>query len=225
MLSARRAVFMSRPMLARLHVLTDDRLADGGGAPHAEQAQWAASGGAGAVQFRAKGGPDADAFAALVATREVLPPGVQLVVDDRIDWALAAGADGVHLGQTDLPVAHARRLADAVRAGVLIGATVTTAEQARRAEGEGADSLGFGPVFPTTSKDNPASVKGLDGLAEACAAVQVPVLAIAGITPERVGPCLDAGAWGVAVMSAVTRAADPVAATRAFRDAISRALR
>ena len=217
---------MRRPSLARLHVLTDHRLADGGGPSHAEQARRAAAGGAGAVQFRAKGGTDRDALAALVATRDALAgSGAQLIVDDRLDWALAAGADGVHLGQTDLPVAAARRLADGVRAGFQIGATVTTAEQARRAEAEGADSLGFGPVFPTTSKDNPASVKGLDGLAAACAAVQIPVLAIAGITPERVAGCLEAGAWGVAVMSAVTRAADPVAAAAAFRHAVDAAAR
>lgn len=215
---------MRTPTLARLHVLTDHRLADGGGPSHAEQARRAAAGGAGAVQFRAKGGSDADAFAALVATRDALAgTNVQLIVDDRLDWALAAGADGVHLGQTDLPVAAARRLADAVRPGFLIGATVTTASQARRAEGDGADSLGFGPVFPTASKDNPASVKGLDGLAETCAAVRIPVLAIAGITPERVAGCLEAGGWGVAVMSAVTRAADPVAAAIAFRDAVGAA--
>lgn len=208
--------------LARLHVLTDHRLADGGGPSHAEQARWAARGGAGAVQFRAKDGPDRDVFAALVATREALPTGVQLIVDDRLDLALAAGADGVHLGQADLPVSVARRLADAVQPGFLVGATVTTAEQARRAQAEGADSLGFGPVFPTNSKDNPAAVKGLAGLAEACAAVQIPVLAIAGITPERIAGCLDAGAWGVAVMSAVTRADDPAAAVAALRDGFAR---
>ena len=209
--------------LARLHVLTDHRLADGGGPGHAEQARRAAAGGAGAVQFRAKGGPDRDAFAALVATRDALPAGVQLVVDDRLDWALAAGADGVHLGQTDLPLAEARRLADAVRPGLLIGATVTTADQARRAQAEGADYLGFGPVFATGSKANPASVKGLAGLAEACAAVELPVVAIAGITPDRVAGCLEAGAWGVAVMSAVTRATDPAAAAAELRVALQAA--
>ena len=213
------------PPLARLHVLTDHRLAAGGGPGHAEQARRAAAGGAGAVQFRAKGGPDRDAFAALVATRDALAgTGVQLVVDDRLDWALAAGADGVHLGQADLPVAAARRLADAVRPGFWIGATATTADEARRAEAEGADLIGFGPVFPTGSKDNPASVKGLAGLAEACAAVRLPVLAIAGITAARVAACLDAGAWGVAVMSAVTRAHAPEAAAREVQAAIGRAL-
>ena len=212
---------MASPTLARLHVLTDHRLADGGPS-HAEQARWGADGGAGAVQFRAKDGTDRDAFAALVATRDALAgTGVQLIVDDRIDWALAAGADGVHLGQTDLPIAAARRLADSVRPGFLVGATVTTADGARRAQDEGADGLGFGPVFPTTSKANPASVKGLDGLAAACAAVRIPVLAIAGITPERAGPCLDAGAWGVAVMSAVTRAAAPADAAAAFAEQIA----
>ena len=104
----------------------------------------------------------------------------------------------------------------------MIGATATTAEAAAQAQADGADYVGFGPVFPTASKANPASVKGLDGLARACAAVTVPVIAIAGVTPERVGSCLEAGAWGVAVMTAVTTAAEPARATAAFREALDR---
>ena len=91
----------------------------------------------------------------------------------------------------------------------MIGATATTAQAAAQAQADGADYIGFGPVFRTGSKANPASVKGLGGLAETCAAVTIPVVAIAGITPERVAPCLDAGAWGVAVMTAVTTAIRP----------------
>lgn len=208
--------------IARFHVLTDDRLAASGGSSHAEQARLAAAGGAGAVQFRAKSGTDRERLDALRAVADALRgTGVQLWVDDRLDLALAAGADGVHLGQTDLPVADARRLADAVRPGLWIGATATTAGQARRAEADGADLVGFGPVFPTASKDNPPSVKGLDGLAEACAAVRIPVLAIAGITPDRIAGCLDAGAWGVAVMSAVTRAEDSAGAARELAGAVA----
>ena len=207
--------------IARLHVLTDDRLAASGGPSHADQARRAAAGGAGAVQVRTKSGTDRERWDAVRATVEALRgTAVQVWVDDRLDLALAAGAHGVHLGQADLPIAEARRLADAVRPDLWIGATATTADQARRAEAEGADLVGFGPVFPTASKDNPASVKGLGGLAAACAAVRRPVLAIAGITPERVAGCLDAGAWGVAVMSAVTRADDPAGAAAALREAL-----
>ena len=99
-------------------------------------------------------------------------------------------------------------------------ANQSQAAQARYAAREGADYLGFGPVFPTRSKDSPASVKGLDGLAAVCRAVEIPVIAIAGLTPERVPLVLEAGAHGVAVMTAITQAPDPAAATHRFRAAI-----
>ena len=202
--------------VGRLHVLTDvhfqQRLS------HAELAREAAAGGADTVQYRHKTGTARDRLATLVPTLEVCrAAGVPCLVDDYLDLALAAGADGVHLGALDLPVEAARRVVSGLEAPLLIGATATTAEAARAAEAAGADYVGFGPVFPTSSKASPASVKGLRGLARACAAVSVPVVAIAGVTPERVAPCLEAGAWGVAVMTAVTTASDPAAAAAAFR--------
>ena len=206
--------------VGRLHVLTDVRFQTRW--THAEVAAQAVAGGADTVQFRQKDGT------ARAWMRDLRPTvgacraaGAACLVNDRLDLALAAGADGVHLGQTDLPVADARALFDRLGGG-LVGATATTADDARAAEADGADYVGFGPVFPTSSKDHPASVKGLAGLAEACAAVRIPVVAIAGLTPERVAPCLDAGAWGVAVMTAVTTAGDVAAATARFRDEIER---
>lgn len=189
---------------------------------HADLAELAAGGGADTVQFRQKDGTAREWIAALRPTVEACrAAGVACLVNDRLDLALAAGADGVHLGQTDLPVADARALLDRLGGGI-VGATATTADAARAAEAAGADYVGFGPVFPTASKDHLASVKGLAGLAEACAAVRIPVVAIAGLTPERVAPCLDAGAWGVAVMTAVTTADDVTAAAARFRDEIER---
>lgn len=207
--------------VGRLHILTDfhfqQRLT------HARLARQAAAGGAEVVQFRHKTGTARDRLANLVPTvaacREA---GVPCLVDDHLDLALAAGASGVHLGAQDLPVGRARAVARALGRPFVIGATATTAQAAAQAQADGADYIGFGPVFRTGSKANPASVKGLGGLAETCAAVTIPVVAIAGITPERVAPCLDAGAWGVAVMTAVTTASDPTRATAAFRDAIDR---
>ena len=209
-------------MIGRLHVLTDflfqQRFS------HAVLARLAIAGGADTIQFRQKAGTTRDRLAGLrptVATCRAA--GVPLIVDDHLDLAVATGADGVHLGQLDLPVADARAvLARCGPATRIVGATATTAEEARVAEAAGADYIGFGPVFPTTSKANPASVKGVGGLAAACAAVRVPVIAIAGVTPERAGACLDAGAHGVAVMTAVTTAADPQAAAARFREAIER---
>jgi thiamine-phosphate pyrophosphorylase len=106
----------------------------------------------------------------------------------------------------------------------LLGVTVTTVDQAIRAESIGADYVGFGPVFDTTSKDNLASIKGLDGLAEVCSAIKIPVIAIAGITRERVRSVLRAGAHGIAVMTAVSLAADPEKATAELVEAIANAI-
>lgn len=206
--------------IGRLHVLTDFVFQQR--RSHAEIAALAIAGGADAIQFRQKTGAVRDRYVEALHTAAVCrAAGVPLIVDDHLDLALAVGAAGVHLGQLDLPVEAARRvLGDAA----VIGATVTTAAQAREAEAAGASYLGFGPVFPTQSKRNPASVKGLGGLAEVCAAATIPVIAIAGITPERVAPVIEAGAHGVAVMTAVTTAADPQAAAAAFRHALADAL-
>ncbi len=207
---------MPRHVTGRLHVLTDVHFQQRW--THAALARAAARGGADTVQFRHKTGSTRDRLAALAPTVEACrQSGVACLVDDHLDLALAAGAAGVHLGQSDLPVGLARAVSDRLDRPLVIGATATTLEAARAAQDEGADYIGFGPVFPTSSKANPASVKGLDGLAETCAGVSIPVVAIAGITVDRVRPCLDAGAWGVAVMSAVSLADDPRAATAAFR--------
>ena len=209
------------PRVGRLHVLTDFLFQQQ--LPHAEIARRAVAGGADAIQFRHKTGTTRDRWANLLPTVAVCrAAGVPCLVDDHLDLALAADADGVHLGALDLPIRAARAVLDRQERARLLGAAATTADDARRAEAAGADYVGFGPVFPTGSKANPASVKGLAGLTRACEAVSIPVIAIAGITPARVAPCLDAGAWGVAVMTAVTTAPDVAAAAAAFRDAIDR---
>ena len=207
-------------VVGRLHVLTDfvfqQRFS------HADLAARAAAGGADAVQFRQKAGSVRDRYAEALRTAEACrAAGVPLLIDDHLDLALAVGAAGVHLGQEDLPVEAARRV---LGPDAVIGATVTDVRQARAAEAAGATYLGFGPVFPTRSKRNPASVKGLDGLAAVCGAITIPVIGIAGITPERVASVIEAGAHGVAVMTAVTTAADPQAAAAAFRRALDAAL-
>ena len=203
--------------IGRLHVVTDTALQRRHS--HADLARRAARGGADTVQFRDKGASMRDRWAALEATAEALAgTATTLVVDDHADLALAAGA-GVHVGQTDLPVAVARRL---LGADAVVGATATTATQAVQAEAAGASYVGFGPVFATTSKVNPDSVKGLAGLAEACAAVRIPVIAIGGLTLSRVAEALGAGAWGVAVLSAVVCADDVEAAAAAFAEEVER---
>lgn len=212
----------ARMLIGRLHVLTDFHFQQRH--PHAALARLAAAGGADTVQFRQKHGTARDLLANLLPTVAAgRAAGVPVLVDDHLDLALAALADGVHLGRLDLPVAVARTvLARHEGPTRIVGATATTAEEAVEAEAAGADYVGFGPVFETRSKASPATTKGLRGLEAACAAVRIPVVAIAGITPERVRAVLEAGAHGVAVMTAVTTAPDPQAATARFRDEIAR---
>lgn len=205
-------------LIGRLHVLTDYHFQQR--FSHAQLAQQAVDGGADVIQFRQKDGTVRERLGMLrdVATVSKASGG-QLIVNDDLDLALVVGADGVHLGQEDLPVEAARAVIDC-RGGPtrLIGASCTTLEQARVAMNSGADYIGFGPVFPTASKANPASVKGLEGLAEVCASVSLPVIAIGGITAERVRSVLEVGAHGVAVMSAVTMGEQPQMVVRQFRE-------
>jgi thiamine-phosphate pyrophosphorylase len=168
------------------------------------------------LQLRAKE-IGARTFAA--AARRVLPlcraAGVPFCVNDRLDVALAVGAEVVHLGQDDLPLADALRVRAAVgRPDLVIGFSTHNAAQAAAAARAGADYLGFGPVFATGSKLNPDPVVGLGQLAEICRAVSVPVVAIGGVRPEHAGLLAQAGASAAAVISAVNSAPDPAAAGR-----------
>ena len=123
---------------------------------------------------------------------------------------MAAAADGVHVGADDLPVAAVRCVAGD---GLLVGGTARDAETARRLVAEGADYLGVGPCYATTSKTGLPEPGGAARIRAVADAVSIPVIAISGVTTDRVPELLDAGAWGVAVIGAVRDAADPVAAT------------
>jgi thiamine-phosphate pyrophosphorylase len=163
-----------------------------------------------AVQLRWKGGAAAEmaelARELLIETR---PAGALLFVNDRMDVALAAGADGVHLGQEDLPARSARALA---AAGFLIGVSAETVALAHAAAAAGADYVGVGPVAATGSKPDAGAAVGVERVREIAAAVSIPVVAIGGIVASNAGAAVRAGAAGVAVISAVTRADDPGAA-------------
>jgi thiamine-phosphate pyrophosphorylase len=172
------------------------------------------------LQLRAKGS-DAAVLRA-IATR-LLPlarrAGVPFCVNDRLDVALVVGADVVHLGQDDLPLADARRVRELCGAhGLVIGFSTHDRAQALAAAQGGADYIGFGPVFGTATKLNPDPTVGLALLAEVCAAVSLPVVAIGGITPDNASAVARAGAAAAAVIAAVDRAADPAAAGRAIAE-------
>lgn len=201
----------SRPRrLARLHVVTFA----GSPATVSAAVDQALAGGAPLVQLRVKEGTDRGRWqlAADVATL-CRVSGAQLVVNDRADIAAGAGADGVHLGADDLPVSTARAV---VGPEVLIGATCRDADQARRAEDDGADYLGVGPAFATSTKSGLPEALGPDGIGLVAAAVGIPVIAIGGVTAERAATLLQAGAWGVAVCGGIFAAADPRGAVEAL---------
>jgi thiamine-phosphate pyrophosphorylase len=143
--------------------------------------------------------------------------GVSLIVNDRADVALAVDADGLHVGQDDLPPDVARRLVGPDR---VLGVTARTAAEARAAERAGADYVGCSAVFATPTKTDTGPPQGIAGLCELVRAVAIPVVAIGGIDASNVGAVIDAGAGGVAVVSAILAAADPAAAARALRERI-----
>lgn len=139
-----------------------------------------------------------------------------LFVNDRIDIALAVGADGVHLGPDDIPVEAARRIAGP---DFLIGASTDDPQRARQLEDEGASYIGCGAVFGTTTKDVAGERIGVQRLDDVARAVSIPVLGIGGVHERNIHEIAATGATGAAVVSAVMRAADPQSATRALLDA------
>ncbi len=169
-----------------------------------------------AVQIRAKHATDRallDLTSRVIA--RVRPLGAAVIVNDRLDVALAADADGVHLGLTDLPVRVVRRL---VPAAFLVGGTCRNDEHARQARDEGADYAGVGPVYPTSTKQGLPAPVGLAAVRSAAAFL--PVVAVAGITLQRIPEVMAAGAHGVAVVAAISRAPDPARAAREIVEAV-----
>jgi len=181
-------------------------------------AQAALEGGAPVVQVRMKGVPSRTLFLAASAVAAALRrfPGARLVVNDRLDVALAVGADAVHLGQDDLAPEDARVAIAAAGRSLVFGLSTHDPGQALAAERAGPAYLGFGPVFATSSKDDALPPRGVAQLAAVCRAARVPVIAVGGITPANAGEALAAGAAGIAVISAVAGASDRVLAVRAI---------
>ena len=169
-------------------------------------------GGARLLQLRCKrAGAAAFLDAAIECQRLAARSGARLLINDRVDVALACGADGVHLGQSDLPLAAARRLLGADR---WIGISTHDVEQARAAAAGGADYIGFGPIFATPTKQTGYSPRGLGGLRSVRAAVSLPIVAIGGIDLANAPEVVGAGADAAAMISALATARDVAAAVR-----------
>lgn len=199
-----------RGSLRGLYVITDPRL--GGG--HIVGARAALQGGARIIQLRDKEASTRQlveyAQVLRTLTREC---NALLLINDRLDVALAVEADGVHLGQDDMPVPLARRIAGAE---LIIVVSVETVDEAIRAEAEGADYLGVGPMFATATKPDAGTPVGPERLREIKQRVSIPVFGIGGITSENAVQVLQAGADGLCVISAILDAPDPTEATREF---------
>lgn len=196
-------------MLPRIHVITD--------LPYTtvELIGDIVDAGVDAIQIRAKNLSDRELFDFAVAVVGRVGDRATVIVNDRLDIAMAAGAAGVHLGLEDLPVAHARRLAPD---GFLIGGTCRNVAQALRAKEDGADYLGVGPIYRSTTKQGLPEPLGLEALS--VLAGILPTIAISGISVDRVTDVMAGGAYGVAVVAAVSRAPDPVKAAREIADAV-----
>jgi thiamine-phosphate pyrophosphorylase len=197
--------------LPRLYPITDARLA---GLTHAEQVERLAAGGATLVQLRDKHAAPREFFEQARRAVEVARAlGVRLVINDRLDIALAVGADGVHLGQDDLPVERAREL---LGAGRILGYSTHNVRQALAADSAPADYIAIGPVFQTRTKENPDPVVGPELIRELKSRLTKPLVGIGGITLDRAPAVIAAGADSVAVISDLYAGGDIAARTRQY---------
>lgn len=195
-------------MIFRLMLITDRHVVRGGGLiPAVEQAL---SGGVKCVQLREKGLPVRELLALAYEMRELTNRyGARLIINDRVDVAVAVGADGVHLGRESVPVRAVRKIARPFITGV---STHSVAE-ALQAQADGADYITFGPVYETLSKIRYGPPVGIDALRECCEKMQIPVFGLGGIKKENIREVLDAGAHGTAMISAILAAKNVKKAT------------
>jgi thiamine-phosphate pyrophosphorylase len=213
------------PVDVRLNAIVDPERA--GGRDLAELARLCAEGGATLIQLRDKKGDTRDMVASARAIKQALAPfGVPFVVNDRVDVALAAGADGVHLGPEDMTAEDARRL---LGPKALIGISIKSTDAAEAAPVGLVDYVGSGGVYVTLSKQQKNAPIGTEGLSRIAAvlrrrAPQLPLAGIAGIDAGNAAPVIAAGADGVAVISAISLASDPAAAARTLRAIVDTAL-
>lgn len=200
----------------RLYLVTDTAMCGARGVP--ETVRRAVSGGATTVQVRDPHASGRELHELVARVREELVgTGVALLVDDRLDVALTAGADGVHLGQSDLPVERARAVAGP---DLLVGWSVTDRTELDEANAlpDGVvDYLGVGPVFSTPTKPGHAEPTGVDGLRELVAASRIPTAAIGGVHGDNAAQVAATGVGGLCVVSEICAAADPAAAAAGLR--------
>ncbi|MEE9529527.1 MAG: thiamine phosphate synthase [Syntrophobacteria bacterium] len=174
-------------------------------------------GGAKIIQLREKEYPKKDLYHLALKFREMTAKvGVLLIINDHVDIALGVEADGVHLGQEDLPLTVARKLAPEL----LIGASTHSLEDALQAQKDGADYVNIGPIFPTKTKEGVERVLGPKAITEISPQIKVPFTVMGGINEENIDQVLAQGARRVAMVTAITRAADIAAKVRSLKEKI-----
>ena len=204
-----------------LYLVTDRALC--GGRDLEEIVAQAIQGGAACVQLREKElCTRAFVELAVALKARLAPSGVPLIINDRLDVALAAGADGVHVGQEDMPCATVRRF---MGPEAIIGLSVETWEDVVRAEGQDVNYLGVSPVFPTPTKTDTKAAWGLEGIRRIRAFSRHPLVAIGGLSAANAAEAVRAGAEGIAVVSAICASAEPMLAARDLAGRIQAALR
>ena len=204
--------------IGKLHILTDTVLQSR--FSHMEITLLAIAGGADTIQYRQKSGSTREMIEiARNMKRLCSEAGVTFIVNDRLDVAIASEADGVHLGQDDFPIPKAREL---LGEGRIIGGSAATLDDAQKCLSEGVDYVGFGPVYPTSSKDDAGPVSGIDILKQVVEIIPLPIIAIGGVGAENIPDVMRAGSHGIAVISAVCCQDDPEEATRALYQALNK---
>ncbi|NTV45764.1 MAG: thiamine phosphate synthase [Chlorobiales bacterium] len=186
---------------------------------HIELAELALKGGADMIQLRAKNATTAELLEYALAIRKLCRKYKgTLIINDRVDIALAADSDGVHLGAEDLPIAVARKLLGPKK---IIGATAPTIQAAIQAEQNGADYIGFGHIFPTSTKHKPEPPKGIRAISGVRLKIGIPLMAIGGIDHKNAASIAVSGADSLAVVSAICASPDPLETTRQMKAIIS----
>jgi thiamine-phosphate pyrophosphorylase len=203
-----------KKVIVKLCVITDTVIQNK--YSHMEIAKMAIDGGADMIQFRDK----------FMSTLELIDTAIQLrilcnkhdvtfIVNDRVDIAMISGADGVHLGLEDISIKDARKL---LRKDIIIGATAHSVAEAKNAADQKADYIGFGHIYPTSTKIKKTKPKGLKMLAEVCSKIKLPVIAIGGIGTDNASDIMSAGAYGIAVISSVLKSKEPIVTVKKLRN-------
>ena len=171
------------------------------------------SGGVSIVQLREKNNSSLSFYKKASALKQLLNElSIPLIINDRVDIALAVAADGIHIGQDDLPLPVVKKM---VPEDMIVGVSVSTLEEALKAERNGADYIGVGSVFPTKTKQD-ATLMALEDLGEICRGVSIPAVAIGGITADNISALSDSGLSGTAVVSAIMNADNPKTASESL---------